>query len=89
MDNKVKEQLEAYCRECYQKLVESLTELSMNIFSDLYTSLPDIMSDKDKLEFIKGLIDGQINNLVGSAKSLNTKKMQADMENKLKEQANG
>lgn len=89
MDSKIKEQLEAYCREHYQKLVESLTELSMNIFSDLYTSLPDIMSDKDKLEFIKCLIDGQINNLVGSTESLDTKKMQVDMENKLKEQVNG
>ena len=89
MDSKIKEQLEAYCRERYQKIVDALTEFSMDLFSDLYSNLPEIMSDEDKVKFIEELIETQANGLVGSAKSFNTKDMQADMINKLKEQANG
>ena len=89
MDNKVKEQLEAYCKEQYQKIVDALTEFSVNIFTDLYSNLPDIMSDEDKIKFIEDIIRTQADGLVGSAAAFDTKSMQAEMLNKLKEKNNG
>jgi len=89
MDKNTKEQLEQYCKEYYQKIVDSLTKFAMDLFEDLYSNLPDVMSEEDKVKFIKELIETQADGLVGSATAFDVRKMHTDMEQKLKGEANG
>lgn len=85
MNEDIRKQLEDYCKQTYQKLIEELTQFSLKLFDNLYVNLPTTMTDDDKLSFIKNIVSSHADSLIGSAGAFDFNQMTADMESKLKE----
>ena len=85
MNEDIRKQLEDYCKQTYQKLIEELTQFSLKLFDNLYVNLPTTMTDDDKLSFIKNIVSSHADSLIGSAGAFDFNQMAADMESKLKE----
>lgn len=85
MNEDIRKQLEDYCKQTYQKLIEELTQFSLKLFDNLYVNLPTTMTDDDKLSFIKNIVSSHADSLIGSAGAFDFNQMTTDMESKLKE----
>lgn len=89
MDIKLKEQLAAELKQVYQDTINTLVDKTMIILEQTYDSLPETMSDEEKLDFIKGAVDTLNGSMVGSTGSLNVTELARELKQNIKGDANG
>ena len=89
MDAKLKEQLATELKQIYQDTINTLVDKTMIILEQTYDSLPETMSDEEKLDFIKGAVDTLNGSMAGSTGSLNVTELARELKQNIKGDANG
>ena len=79
------DKIKQLARELLQPVYDTLVDTCVTIYSPVAENLPNSLSDEQKLEMIKGILDAQSKSIQESMKA----SLPEDFEQKLKEAYNG